>query len=84
MQQSSLLPLTLGHFTEGLRVVLHARVLDLERLVNLAEEAAPVRVPEKIGKVTVVPLKIDGKYILRLELWSNIKHTLKLVLRSKN
>ena len=51
-------PLTRDHVTERLRVVLHAWVFDLERLVYLAEEATPVRRPEEVGKVTVVPLKV--------------------------
>ena len=49
--------LTLDHITEGLRVILHARVLDFERLIYLPEKAASVRVPEKVGEVAVVPLK---------------------------
>ena len=58
IQQSFLHPPTLGHFTEGLRVVLHAWILDLERLVDLAEETAPVGHPEEVGKVAVVPLQV--------------------------
>ena len=51
-------PLTLDHVTERLRVVLHARVFDFERLVYLSEETTPVRSPEEVDKVTVVPLKV--------------------------
>ena len=59
-------PLTRDHVTERLRVVLHAWVFDLERLVYLAEEATPVRRPEEVGKVTVVPLKMDAEHYLEL------------------
>ena len=49
--------LTVCHSAEWIRIILDARVLDLEDVINLAEKASPIiRVPKEVGKVAVVPL----------------------------